>query len=59
MEPKKKELRESEEKVLLTFLKLTREGKYTKVDENLLSYLRIKEQREEPYFENEYYYSYR
>lgn len=59
MEAKRKELRENEEKALLTFLKQTREGKYAKIDENSLSYTRIKEQREEPYYEDEYYYSVR
>ncbi|MBI4243996.1 MAG: hypothetical protein HY606_07895 [Planctomycetes bacterium] len=57
MESKKKETRQNEEKVLLTFLKQTREGKYAKVDESSLSYSRLKEQREEPYYEDEYYYS--
>ncbi len=59
MESKKKETRQNEEKVLLTFLKQTREGKYAKVDESSLSYSRLKEQREEPYYEDEYYYSVR
>jgi len=59
MELKKKEIRQKEEKVLLTFLKQTREGKYAKVDESSLSYTRLKEQREEPYYEDEYYYSVR
>jgi len=59
MELKKKEIRQKEEKVLLTFLKQTREGKYAKVDESSLSYSRLKEQREEPYYEDEYYYSVR
>lgn len=59
MELKKKEIRQKEEKVLLTFLKQTREGKYAKVDESSLAYTRLKEQREEPYYEDEYYYSVR
>ncbi|HHT9124055.1 MAG TPA: hypothetical protein ACFYEF_14395 [Candidatus Wunengus sp. YC63] len=59
MESKKKETRQNEKKVLLTFLKQTREGKYAKVDESSLSYSRLKEQREEPYYEDEYYYSVR
>ncbi|NIA23199.1 MAG: hypothetical protein GWP03_03445 [Proteobacteria bacterium] len=58
MEAKKKELRQKEEKALLTFLKQTREGKYAKVDESSLPYSRLKEQREEIY-EDEYYYSVR
>ena len=56
MEAKKKELRQKEEKALLTFLKQTREGKYAKIDESSLPYSRLKEQREEAY-EDEYYYN--
>ena len=40
---------EKEEKVLLTFLKQTREGKYAKIDKNSLPYYRLKEKREESY----------
>ncbi|MCS4541032.1 MAG: hypothetical protein HY929_01720 [Euryarchaeota archaeon] len=58
MEVKRKELRREEEKVLLTFLKQTREGKYAKIDESSLPYSRLKEHREGPYYE-EYYYSVR
>jgi len=57
VEEQRKELREREEKALLTFLTQTREGKYAKIDEGSLSYLRLKEQREEYYYEDEYYYS--
>ena len=59
MKVKKKELRKKEEKVLLTFLKQTRKGKYAKIDESSLPYSRLKEQREESYYEDEYYYSVR
>ena len=59
MEMESKKIRQKEEKALLTFLKQTRKGKYEKIDESLLSYSRIKEQREEPYYEGEYYYSVR
>lgn len=59
MEEKREKLREKEEKTLLTFLKQTREGKYAKIDESSLPYLRLKEQREEIYYEDEYYYSVR
>ena len=59
MKPKRKELRQKEEKVLLTFLKQTRKGKYAKINESSLPYLRVKEQREEDYSEDEYYYSIR
>jgi len=53
------ELKQKEEKALLSFLKQTREGKYAKVDESSPPYSRIKEQREEPHYEDEYYYSVR
>jgi len=59
MKAERKELSQKEEKVLLTFLKQTREGKYAKIDESSLPYSRLKEQREEPYYEDEYYYSLR
>ena len=59
MEMESKKIRQKEEKALLTFLKQTRKGKYAKIDESLLSYSRSKEQREEPYYEDEYYYSVR
>lgn len=59
MEAKRKELRQKEEKALLTFFKQTREGKYAKIDESSLPYSRLKEQREETYYEDEYYYSVR
>jgi len=56
---KMEELKQNnEEKVLLNFLKQTREGEYAKIDESSLLYLRIKECRE-PYYEEEYYYSVR
>lgn len=51
--------RKKEEKVLLTFLKQTKEGKYAKIDKSSLPYSRFKEQREEIYCEEDYYYSMR
>jgi hypothetical protein len=59
MDKKREKLKQKEEKTLLTFLKRTREGKYAKIDKTSLSYLRLKEQREESYSEDEYYYSFR
>jgi len=59
MEEKKEDSKQKEEKALLTFLKQTREGKYAKIDESSLRYSRLKEQREEAYCEDEYYYSIR
>lgn len=47
------------EEVLLTFLKQTKEGKYTKVEKSWLSNLRVKEQRCEYYYEEQYYYGVR
>ena len=52
-------MRQKEEKALLIFLKQIREGKYAKIDEVSLHYPRIKEQREELYYEDEFYYSVR
>ena len=45
--------------VLFAFLKQTRKGKYAKINEGSLPYSRLKEQREEDYSEDEYYYSIR
>ena len=56
MRPKKEELKKE---TLLTFLKLTREGKFAKIEESSLPYIRLKAQREEPICENVYYYSVR
>ena len=56
MGPKKEE-REKKE-ALLTFLKLTREGKFAEIEESSLTYARLKEQREETP-EEEYFYSVR
>jgi hypothetical protein len=58
MEENKKELRQ-EESVLLTFLRHTLEGKYARIDESSLPYSRLKEQRQESFYEDEYYYSIR
>jgi len=58
MEARKKEDREKEKGISLTFLKLTREGKYAKIDEGSLSYSRFKILRERPR-RDEYYYSVR
>ncbi len=55
-EKKEKEIRE-EEKVLISFLKATKEGKYAKVEKTSLPYSRIKE--ETVIVEDEYYYSIR
>ncbi len=52
-EKKEKEIIE-EEKVLISFLKTTKEGKYAKVEETSLPYSRIKE--ETIIIEDEYYY---
>ena len=59
MEKESKELTQKEEQALLTFLKQTKEGKYAKIDESSLPYSRLKEQREETYYEDEYYYNVR
>jgi hypothetical protein len=56
MNPKKEEQEKME--ALLTFLEFTREGKFAKIEESSLSYIRLKEQRQEP-LQEEYYYSIR
>jgi hypothetical protein len=50
---------EGEEKALVTFLKLTKEGKYAKIHKSSLAYPRVKEQREPNYSDEEYFYSLR
>ncbi len=48
-----------EERVLLSFLRQTRQGKYAKIDENSLDYARVKEVREHiESFTEAYYYSF-
>ena len=44
---------------LLVFLRRTREGKYARIDESALPYLRMKPQREEDHSQDGYYYSIR
>ncbi len=58
MKTKKKE-REiiEEEKVLISFLKATKDGKYAKIEKTSLPYSRIKEKT--VIIEDEYYYSLR
>ena len=47
-----------EVKVLLSFLKRTKEGKYAPIDESTLPYSRILEEREDiEFLEEEFYYS--
>ncbi len=58
MKDKGKE-KELEEKALLTFLKRTKEGKYAPIAKGSLDHLRVKEQRELYYSDEEYYYSIR
>ena len=52
-------LEKNKEKTLLTFLKQTSDGKYTKINKSTFPYLRLKAQREICYDEEEYYYSVR
>jgi hypothetical protein len=44
---------------IITFLRITKDGKYAKIDENSLKYARINEVRQEYYQEEEYYYGIR
>jgi len=55
-EKNEREKRE-EEKVLISFLKATREGKYAKIEKSSLPYSRIREGT--VIVEDEYYYSIR
>jgi len=57
MKPKKGDQEKKE--ALLTFLKLTRNGKFAKIEESSLAYARLKDQREEYLMEEEYFYSVR
>lgn len=59
MWPKRRVLKSKQMDTLLTFLEKTREGKYAEVEKSSLPYSRIEEQREEAYYEDEYYYSVR
>jgi hypothetical protein len=47
------------EETLLTFLKMTKEGKYARIEQTAVPSSRSEMLREEPYFEEEevYYYS--
>ncbi|GBD93102.1 hypothetical protein BMS3Abin05_00685 [bacterium BMS3Abin05] len=54
---KRKEELKKEEKVLISFLKATKEGKYAKVEETSLLYSRIKEKT--IILEDVYYYGIR
>lgn len=54
----KKEM-DQEEKSLLSFLKQTKQGKYAKIDESSLDFVRVKEEREEiDAYTETYYYSF-
>ena len=59
MRKKDVQSKKSREKALLTFLKRTKAGKYAKVDEKSSSYARLREQRVDVAYEDEYYYSVR
>lgn len=58
MKHMKKEM-DQEEKSLLSFLKQTKQGKYAKIDESSLDFVRVKEEREEiDAYTETYYYSF-
>ncbi len=47
-----------EEKILLNFLRQTKQGKYAEIDENSLDYARVKEERSQiDAFTEIYYYN--
>lgn len=56
---KDKNLKRSGEKSLLNFLQKTREGKYAKIEQSSLPFVRIREKSElvEPAPEESFYYS--
>jgi len=54
MRAQKEEMERKE--AILTFLRLTREGKFAEIEESSMVYTRMKEQREDPPQE-EYFYS--
>jgi hypothetical protein len=51
-----KEVKLGDQSALITFLQLTKEGRYAKIDEASLIYARLTEEREESYDEENYYY---
>jgi hypothetical protein len=55
----KQKNKDASEEAILTFLQLTKEGKYAEIDPNSLTYTRIEIEREEVYSEaeEEYFYS--
>jgi len=55
MRQKKEDLERRE--ALVTFLKLTRDGKFARIEESSLAYARLKEQREQYSPEEEFFYS--
>jgi hypothetical protein len=58
MEETVKVIRDKQEKVVLTFLKQTQEGKYVAINKQKIVPARVNVQREEPY-EEVYYYGVR
>lgn len=54
---KHKKAEQNEKKVLLNFIKKTRDGTYSKVDTSATKYIRYKILRE-PVFDNNYQYDY-
>ncbi len=56
MDNKRREIKLDDESALLTFLKLTKDGKYAPIDAKSLTYTRVKEEREEIYGEEEFFY---
>ncbi len=56
---KDKDLKKGDEERLLNFLQKTKEGKYAKIEQSSLSFIRIREKSElvEPSPEESFYYS--
>lgn len=57
MEIKAKKIKLDDESALLTFLKMTKDGKYAPIDVTSLTYTRVGEEREEIYGEEDFVYS--
>lgn len=56
MKTEKGEVVMPDQAAFITFLKMTKDGKYAKIERSALEYSRLKEQTEETSLEEEYYY---
>ena len=56
MKTEKGDIAMPDQAAFLTFLEMTKDGKYAKIDKSALQYTRVKVQTEESSLEEEYYY---